>query len=306
MTDTATTDTNTDASTETPALAERDAVGCDVLQTRCALLERSVLKQSTTSPEKLAAQRPGGAENPDTSAMGWLSYLQWLSTEFGRGPMVPQSTSLRWSAQASDDLRTALAAEPITLQLESGREVAVHPKSLHALSRVAHGQLCLEWLIAHRVAVEDAPDPTAAHLALHRQAVDAEAVLVAEFVWIATHPGPGLPWDDNEGPTLPPAWTRDEITPGDVLRLQAAFAEVNLARVSTLSARVRALIGGGASDAAPLASFLGIVASEHGVRPEEIARTWSVAGAFAATLARLEVTERARIDADAKRATATR
>jgi hypothetical protein len=298
----------TDTTTETPALAERDAVGADVLQARCALLERSVMKLPGITVEKLAAMRPGGPENPDPSAMGWLSYLQWLSVEFGRGPGQPQAGALRWSAQASDDLRAALSAEPIALTLESGRVVAVHPRSLHALNRVAHGQMTLEWLIAHRVAIEDAADPSAAQLDLHRKAIEAEAALVAEFVWITTHPGPGLPWDDTTDTreATPPAWTRDEITPGDLLRIQAAFAEVNLARVSTLSARVRALVGGGSSDAQPLAAFLGIVAAEHGIRPEEIARTWSVSAAFAAALAKVETTERARIDADAKRAARTR
>lgn len=280
-----------------------DTVGRDVLEARCAVLAQAVAKQDGITAEMMASFQPGGSANPDRSATGVLTYLQWLAGQYALGPKSPTSRStLRWDPQAADDLRAALSAEPITLTLESGREVAVHPKSLHALSRVAHGQLCLDWILAKRAALENLTTLTAEQLQAHALSVAAEARLVSEFVWICITAGPGLPWREEDGAVPePPTWLRDELTPGDLLRVQAAFEECNLARVATLSARVRALVGSTAKETQPLAAFLGIVAGEHGIQPEAIARNWSVCAAFASALTRIEANEQARQDAEAQR-----
>lgn len=287
----------------TPDTVAQDSVGRDVLETRALLLERSVLKLPGVTPELLQSQRPGGVANRDASAMGWLTYLNWLHGM--RGVALPgqsarahaASTSpTRWSPQVVDDLRRAFAAEPIFLTLESGLQVGVYPKGLVAASRIVRSQLVLQWVQAKRAGLLALRPTTPAILDAIDAANRCEARLIAEWVWCVTFPSPRLPWaltgpeaevvSDPEPPTL----FHDAISKPDLLLLERAFLEVNYLRIATLAERMQAQHEQKPSESAPLAHFLGVIASEHGVQAETMALDWSVGAAFAAALSRAEST----------------
>lgn len=280
-----------------------DSVGRDVLEERCRVLEQAVRRQPNVKPETLAAQRPGGMDNSDTSAMGWLAYHTWLTRMHASGPGQPTASRARWDAQAIADLRAALAAEPIHLTLDGGREVAVHPKSEYALNRIVLLSLATEFVTVRKMALLEAPD-TADRLDVLKKAIDAEARLQWEFVAIVTHPGPGLPWtDDSQWEHDSPAWIREEVTPFDVVQLVQAHEEVNVKRVHAISERTRHLVQGN-SASAPLAAFLGTMSAELAVQPEELTRKWSLGAIFASALAKFEAHDAAQKKAESERAAA--
>lgn len=293
------------ASTTSPAAptpVREDGVGRDVLEFRAGVLERSVQALPGITPETLQAQRPGGVANRDTSAMGWLSYLCWLSATRGTGAptrALHVTDSARWSPQAVDDLRKAFAAEPIHLTLESGRQVSVHPKGSVAAARIVRNQLVTEWVQAQRVALLAQQPTTPEIVAQIDLANRAESRLRAEWLWCITHPGPKLPWAITGPDALPvsdpepPVEYHDALTTADELLLQRAFVETNYLRIATLSERVRQQVGSKDSESAPLAHFMGVIAAEYGVQPEVMASEWSIGAAFASALARAESTNRA-------------
>lgn len=278
-----------------------DVVGRDVLVERCTLLEHALRTRDDVTADDIDKARPGGAHNPDPSAHGWLSYFAWLHRAHATsGAAKAVTASQRWDARGMDDMRAALAAEPIPLTLDSGRTVAVYPKGEHALNRVAVAGLAAEWVTARRVALMAEP-PTADTLAALDRAVEAEAALIAEFVWVVTHPGPGVPWtDESTWAHTPPTWCKDDVSPFDVVAIRKAHLDVNLLRVNAIAERSRHLAEGG-GDAMPLAAFLGVMASELQVKPEELARKWSLGEIFATSLAKWEASERAKRKADAER-----
>ncbi len=284
----------------TPDPIREDGVGRDVLQERAEVLLRSVARQSNVTPELLAAHRPGGADNPDTSAMGWLSYLCQLHRWHATGPAQPENKRAgRWDAQAIEDLRDAMAAQPIQLRLEDGREVAVYPKGDYALGRIVAGQVALQWATEHRVLLlnlqSEGQTLSAREILSLRQAVEFESALTREFVWILTHPGADVPWDDDTTWDHElPDWTRG-VTSFDLIAIRRAHLEVNLMRINAIAARTDAIVNG--SEAMPLQAFLGVMAADLHIPPREFARRWSLGEIIASNMAKHEATERAHAQA---------
>lgn len=259
----------------------------------------AVSKLPGITPAILAAQRPGGASNRDASATGALSYLQWLSTEYGKGPMTPKASSKRWDPLAMDDMRAALAAEPVMLTMSTGHTVAVYPKGEAALHRLAVNQVALKWASTRWLHFTTIEDPNADALLAMGKCADLVDYLQAEFAEIVTHPGAWIPWDEASGGTHPVAeWTRD-LTSTDHLALRAAYLEVNLRRINAIAERTRGFANGG--DPMPLAVFMGVMADEQHVKPEEYTRRYSLGEIFATSYSKYEATERAKAKADAER-----
>jgi hypothetical protein len=282
--------------------SQGDAVGRDVLEARCALLETAVHNAQTVTAEQLAAARPGGKDNLDTSAHGWLYYFGALSRWHAQGPTQPTTNALRWDGAAMEDMRRALHAEPVRLTLESGRPIAVYPKGDYALHRLIVVAIARHYFLARRVALTALPEDeiSAGTIELLALATEGEARLKAETVAILTHPGPGVPWTDDglwEHPI--PRWTRDECSPLDVLAIERAHLEVNLLRVNAIADRTKQFVEHGA-EPMPMAAFLGVMASELGQQPSDLARHWSIGEVFASSLARFESTERAKAKAESK------
>lgn len=277
-----------------------DAVGRDVLEARCAVLEHSVRNMATATADAINAARPGGAENPDRSAMGWLYFFGALKTWQALGPTHQSKSALRWDGAAMEDMRKALHAEPIFLTLESGRKVSVHPKGDYALSRYVLDSIARNWAMERRVALLalDADEVTADSMDLLAKATELEARVRAEIIAILTHPGAGVPWtDDTIWDHAIPQWTRDEVTTLDSIAIERAHLEVNLFRINSVAERTKQFVEHG-NDAMPLAAFLGTMSSDLGIQPAEIARRWSLGEVFASSLARFEATERAKAKAE--------
>ncbi len=281
-----------------PDPIREDGVGRDVLQARCQVLELAVSKQPGITPELVAANRPGGADNKDQSGTGWLTYLCWLHGQYARGPQTPKGNAARWDARAMDDMRAAMAAEPIYLTMENGRQIGVYPKGEAALNRLVVNQMALQWATIRRVALHDLADEhTTTTLDTLRDVTRFEAFLQAEFITIVTHPGAYLPWDDVGTWEHPlPRWTL-EASPFDLLAIRAAYYDVNLFRINAIAERSRHFASSG--DPMPLAAFLGVMADELKVKPEELARRYSLGEVFAMSYAKYEATERAKARAAA-------
>ncbi len=274
-----------------------------MLDARISALELSVARQDGITDVMLTANRPGGAENRDTSATGALAYLCWLHRQHAQGPtqQVSNAGVGRWDARGMDDLRAAMAAEPIYVTLECGRQVGVYPKSFHALNRVVDNQMAMEWVTTKRLVLLSLEAHTPDTLDTLRKATDAECRMVAEFVAIITHPGPDVPWvDDGRWDHDVDAWTRTDISPMDLLALRRAYVDVNMLRVNAIAERTRQYASG-PSETMPLAAFLGVMAGEMHTRPEEIARRYSLGEVFATSLSKFEAYERAKAKADANK-----
>lgn len=264
---------------------------------RASLLEMGVRRQEGVTPETIAAQRPGGSENPDTSAMGWLAYLIWLNREHAMGRQQPTSRNeLRWNEAAIEEMRAALAAEPIIVHLENGDHISVHPKGEYALNRLHVGDIALRWLVERKVALLDA-EPNADVLSALELVMEAEQQLVSEFVEIVTHPGSDVPWpSETQWEHEVAAWTR-ALTPFDLLAIRRAHLEVNMLRINAIAERTKHLAE--EKGTTPMAAFHGAMAADMGVQGRVLVRRWSRGELAAMALSKWEVQLRAQAKAEA-------
>jgi len=115
----------------------------------------------------------------------------------------------------------------------------VYPKGYTALLTLVEMERQYRELIAWRTALEAHEDPPPELMQAFGLLARAQARLQATFVWIVTHPGPGvpyalchaMPWDVEDG--MPPQWCFD-LDPLDILRITAAHVEVNVLRLQSL------------------------------------------------------------------------
>lgn len=281
----------------TPDAVPTDSVGRDVLEARCAALEPAVSKQEGITPELMATYKPGGSANPDQSATGVLTYLQWLTGQYAQGPKAPKAHNLRYDTRAMEDMRAAMAREPIYLTLESGRRVGVFPKGEAGLNRLVVNQCALQWAEERRVALQSIEDHTVTTLELLRDVTRLVEFLTGEFVAILTDPTPYVPWEDTGEWEHPiPSWVR-EVTPFDLLALRAAYLDVNLLRINAIAERSRQYAAHG-GEPMPIAVFLGVMSDEMKVKPEDMARLYSLGEVFAIAYAKFEAMERAKARAE--------
>lgn len=274
-----------------------DVVGRDVLEARCQLLEQSVRASGHIPAAEIDAVRPGGGQNPDTSAHGWLHFLCNLHRMHERGPaVVSTGGTLRWNPAAMEAVREALAAEPVHLRLASGVEVAVHPKSEYALNRLVVIDRTLQFVVERRIAMED-EEPTPVVLQALRTAVDLQHRLESEFAAIVCAPGADVPAtpDANVWDLPLPPWTHT-LEAVDLIAIRRAHLAVNLGRIHEITERSKQYANG-AGSSLPVAAFLGVMASELGVQPRDLARRWSLGEVFAQALLKWEQAEQIRRDA---------
>ncbi len=281
-------------------MTHEDAVGRDVLESRCALLEIAVRNARTVTAEAINNARPGGSENPDCSALGWLYFFGALKSWHAQGPQQTSKKAMRWDPEEIEDLRAALHAEPIALGLQSGERVSVYPKGEHAIAEIALNQIALRWITARRFALGEA-DPTLETITAYGLALDAERQLNAEFVAIVTHPGAGIPWEDGaRWDRAVPAFSRD-LTPFDLLAIRRAHVDINLLRVNVIAERARDLANV-TGDGPPVEVFLSALAGELHMRPERLVKEWSRGEVFALAVSRHVTTQHATEQAEQKAA----
>lgn len=265
-------------------------VGQDVFEAHAKVLEPSVLQQAGVTVMHLDALRPGGRDNPDTTAMGWYRYVLSLTQLKGADNAVPVR-SARWDGQAMEDLRASLAEEPVFVRFEcDGITRGVYPKSEYAINRIMLIDIALQWLVPRVIAMrgEAAHDITANLRESLERGIEAQRALECEFVWIATHPGADVPWpEDGQWEHAAPEWTR-ACTTYDFIATRTAYIDVNLLRSNSVAERTHAIAGRGDGDAMSFAQFLGIMSADMNIPPSEIARRWSVNMLYAQSSMRWE------------------
>lgn len=264
------------------------------LESQCATL-KAALQGEGVDVQRLDRFAPGGAENAECGARAWYRYFRKLDRAHGR--LEEDSGSggrgLREGAIAAT-LAAALAEEPIPVQFVDGTVRAVYPKSYHALA----------WL--------DSLDRQ--HLA-HAEAARVSAVLETvpdlkvfalgplqssrahrTWLWILTHPGPGLPFDETKS-AEPPRWTQS-VAPEDFVKVFEAHLELHQARLRLIAQRFPS--EGSSESRLPLAGFIGALAAENGVDARLYMRVHSLGKLFATSIAAAEASREARRRAEDK------
>ena len=229
--------------------------------------------------------------------MGWLAFLCQLHRWHAAGPMTAAPTLPRWRDEDAADLQAMLFDTPVHVPLSGGKTRGVYPKGDFAIDRIALIDGALHWLNPRRVALEAAEQSPESIEAL-RLVVQLQHQLQRAFVWIVTHPGPDVPWeDDGRWEYEPPLWTR-AYAGHDLLLLRAAYIEANYRRLNVVADRTRALAGS-ASGTVSKEAFTGVMASELGVSSVDIVHKWSRGSITAIAFTKWETMERARERANA-------
>lgn len=223
------------------------------LEARCRDLATGLESADIATSEELAALTPGSPENPDTSWWAWVRFhgrLQVLNDRHDR-PASPVTAELvQDDTRVTDALRGApkrvrllgrpavpvrkatkkKAAQP-AVEAEP-REVWVHPKSYLALLECHVRGIRLGWLADRIHELEQEPDARA--LDLLTAAIAELSYQQRVLAWIATTPGPGLPFPDFPAtPPIPPV-DFDEWDGWDHLALLQGFQEVNSLKLPAL------------------------------------------------------------------------
>jgi hypothetical protein len=281
------------ARTTVPALRRR----CRDLRDRIA---------SHFGAAELDAYAPGGAENQLTGRDGWVDYLAALRVFASRvasegradapsgGGMGAEAVTL---AGRERILAKALANEPVTVRLVSGRDVVVSPKSYHAAKWCQSNDAQVRYLVGAALAEVD-------DLAVCAYAPLLESLCVRLWAWAVTSEGPGLPFDERTAADDAEANIPDYVTtmaPEDLLALGEAWLVVQHLRPSLCAsffppddARSNGMASG-----LPISGFLGAAAQELGQQPSELLRRWTVGELFAQAVSAAQAGREARARAEA-------
>jgi hypothetical protein len=193
------------------------------LRAECTVLERAVLTQRLTTKDALTPHRPGGAENPDRSASGWLSYYRHLQRTHAKGERAtPLNAPSRAAADAA--VMDALRSKPVRVEVigtdpSAPRVLHVYAKSLDALLQVH----ALDRQLAYMTQTH------AKLLAINTaQSRDTIPRVLAEIsytyqllAWIVTTEGPGMPYAVDAALPTPPAEIA-ALEPWDIVRIVEA------------------------------------------------------------------------------------
>lgn len=210
------------------------------LKERCAEYRTVFLGDGTASAEEMDPYWPGGDENPHAGLDGWvLTYgrcLWLLGRAIGKERAIADASRL--GTNDAQKLQ-ALHSEPESVELlgrtpeGAPHRVIVYPKSGLALEHIGAATLILAHLRDQLEVLEAHGGPD-----------DLDAIVEArEHVgyferlccWIATHPGPGLPYPRGvKRPEIPE--TIEQFSPLDYFLVAQACQRVNVARLQALEA----------------------------------------------------------------------
>lgn len=211
------------------------SVPAKYFRAECGTLERTVTSMGLVTADGLAAARPGGIENPDTGAFGWLQYYRHLHRMHARGSSA-EGSAPRGSPPPSETIDdeivlAALREDPLVVELvDSGsaapRSLVVRPLSEHALVHLDARDDLLRCLATHAHGLQASQRPEDHVVRL--QLVDEIAYQQALCVWICTSDvAPRLPFDPRITPRPEVPATLRELHPLDTVRVQAAHHRLN-------------------------------------------------------------------------------
>lgn len=261
-------------------------------QERCQIYRQSLLVRQVATRAEVEAAWPGSPENPDKTLWGWIRCYGTLRVLVARlDPGRSPGALLGADAAARQQLvLDALADQPelVTLSGNDGTgapaRVMVYPKSDLALREIHHRNLVLATITDDAEMLQR--EGTAADVELLIRASEEQSYLQRLIVWIATTPGPGLPFPEGErAPTLPEAVAA--LSPVDFYVVAAAFLRVNVTRLAALeSARSSA-------KRPDWPVFFAGVAGELGMSTAALMRDHSLASVLAAAAERARAHEEA-------------
>ena len=233
------------------------------LQQKCATLEEKVRARRLASDDELAEYRPARKSAP---LWDWIWWYAQLVRFCGR---LEQHESAGGEADAL--IVAALRAEPKTVGLDGGRSLQVYPKSFDALLNIHARDQLLLWSTTRYAALRDNKNSADALQFLERMAAEI-AYQYQLLAWAATTEGPGLPFaaESDERPTVPAAIAA--LEPWDILRVQQAFVEVNVARLNALDKLIEPPKGDEKGGRPSWSVFLGSLAMKWQVDPKKLMR----------------------------------
>ena len=236
------------------------------LRADCATLARDIRGRALATDDELARHAPGGPENPDTTARGWLRYFAVLHRFHVRGETRDVTGS------ADREVLAALSGDPIRVELLSppaGQDgVYVYPPSLETALHVAALDAQVAWLTAQRLHLLELATPKAMSALPHVLAVLAYTYQL--IVWCLVSEGPAMPYAVTAEDPTPPDWIR-ALEPYDVLRICRGHSQ-HLVRLSALSALIdhRRQDQGGLRPS--WSAFVALTADGEGVDPLQLKR----------------------------------
>jgi hypothetical protein len=276
------------------------------MRARCVEWRAALRVRGDVAESEIAAYWPGGPENPEPprSIGAWIYCALQLARFFGRTEArEAYEAAPERNAEAQAAALAALRAEPVPVELVAreadGSPVVrhVHPKSFLALLELTHRTRCIGALVqaAEHVAVQ-AVDGDAAALELLDRVHQELAYQYRLLAWIATTPGPGLPYEETTPtPVLPdgPAFTwLHALDALDYYRLALATQQANAERLALVQGMLTPDTDGGPVARPSFGSlFVGYAEAKH-VPPRAVMRDWSLA----------EVVTDAQLQAEAHRA----
>lgn len=225
----------------------------------CEVLEAELVRRRHVVQAAVDAQRPGGAENPDESALGWLTFNRWLHRT--------HATAGRASAPSTENddalertLAAALTDKPCPVECSDGETRFVYPKSYDTLRfldqlDVELRVITAEWAVARESA-------SSADAAIESLAPRMEATVVRLWAWILADSRAELPFAENEPLPELPDWTR-RLTPEDLVSILRAHLEVNARRTQVIASAFPPDPDDRGGSRLTLAGFLGSIAAEH-------------------------------------------
>lgn len=249
-------------------------------------------------PAKVEAFRPGGKQNPERDAKGWYVWVRALAMALGRA--TPEDGAA--APEADRATVETLSGAPLTrrslIAADDGApvELTVYPKSFSTLAHLHGRDLILARL---QPTVEALIRDEALDGPLVRRVLEAIANEHRLCAWIATTPGPGMPFEQAAPPPEFPehvvAWH-----PTEVLQIREMHLEVNHLRIAAtqklLTPDTDPATGGSWS------SFFATVAKEFGTAPEVLMHDRSLLSVLAQTQLIASEHRRHEQAADAKRA----
>lgn len=248
------------------------------------------------SAEALSACAPGGARNPVADPLGAaITQYALLRAEWE----LARARQEREAMEAEQAVAEALGNAPVPVATARAGTHAVHPK----------GYMALRFLDFLDAAAQDAA-ATALRIAdlAHgdtREGADAlalaplvDSLAVKLWLWVITHPDPGLPFNPTAAKAEPPAWT-DAIMPEDLFAFWQAHFTVNRRRVELIAALFPAERQ--AESRLSLAGFLGTSAHEFGERPSALLNQWTLGEVFAQAITAAQSAREARAQAERDR-----
>ena len=255
-------------STLAPDPSLRDVPSLAQMRERCGTAERQVRRKAFASEAEMAQYRPAEAEAD--SIWAWCYYYAQLVRFLGREEIADLEGD-----GADGAVLAALDATPVAVPISGGAVLQVHPKSLGALLEFHAREKLLLWMSARYASMRtDVQELDPERLDLLSRVADELAKQNGMLAWMATHEGPGIPYDAAAtAPELPAHIAA--LDPVDILRINEAFVQVNTIRLQGLERLVPPQKGPAATGRPSWSVFVGALAMKWGTDSKRL--MWDIA-----------------------------